>query len=262
METERTDSSASDTAPVMLIAGGSGSIGSEIAAQALLAGWRVALHGRRAERVESICAGLRQRLPCAIVSGHCADFAVATAPASVVAEAAAAHGRIDAIIDCSVGGPPGITGLFAETDPTAFADFAAQSVVVLQRLAHAGLPWLRASRGALIAVVSDAGIHPAPRQALIGSMRAAAIGFVRNLAREWAAEGVRVNAISPSYVEGTAIVARLEAASSTRLDKARRQAGLGLPTQIDVARLALFLSGADAARITGQVISINGGLNS
>lgn len=252
---------ASDTTPVMLIAGGSGSIGSELAAQAVLAGWRVALHGRRAERVESVCAALCQRLPLAIVSGHCADFAVATTPAAVVAEAAAAHGRIDAIVDCSVGGPSGITGLFAETDPAAFADFAAQSVVVLQRLAHAGLPWLRASRGALVAVVSDAGIYPAPRQALIGTMRAAAIAFVRNLAREWAVEGIRANAVSPSYVEGTAIVARLEAASVSRLEKARRQAGLGLPTRADVARLALFLCSQDAARITGQVISINGGLN-
>jgi len=36
---------------------------------------------------------------------------------------------------------------------------------------------------------------------------------------------------------------------------------LGLPNRTDVARLALFLSSIDAARITGQVISINGGLN-
>lgn len=248
-------------APVMLIAGGSGSIGSELAAQAVLAGWRVALHGRRAESVESACASLRQRFPQAIVSGHCADFASAAAISALVAEVGAAHGRIDAIVDCSVGGPRGITGLFAQTDPDVFADFAAQSVVVLQRLMHAGLPWLQATRGALVAVVSDAGIYAAPRQALIGSMRAAAIGFVRNLARELAADGVRANAISPSYVEGTAIVARLESASLARMEKARRQAGLGLPTRTDVARLALFLCGPDAARITGQVISINGGLN-
>lgn len=248
-------------APVMLIAGGSGSIGSELAAQALVVGWRVALHGRRAESVELACASLRQRFPDSAISGHCADFGAATAIAALVAEVGAEHGRIDAIVDCSVGGPRGITGLFAETDPEAFAEFAEHSVVALQRLAHAGLPWLRAVGGALVAVVSDAGIYAAPRQALIGAMRAASIGFVRNLARELAADGVRANAIAPSYVEGTAIVARLEAASAKRMERARQQAGLGLPTRADIARLALFLCGPDSARITGQIISINGGLN-
>ena len=250
-----------EVTPVMLIAGGSGSIGSVLAAQAIANGWRVALHGRRAERVESACTAIREHFSSAIVSGHCADFSTGEAIAALVAEVGAKHGRIDAIVDCSTGGPRGITGLFAETDPTAFAEFAAQSVVVLQRLAHAGLPWLRATRGSLLAVVSDAGIYAAPRQALIGSMRAAAIGFIRNLASELAAEGIRANAISPSFVEDTAIVARLDAASPSRLEKARRHAGLGLPNRTDVARLALFLSSADAARITGQIISINGGLN-
>lgn len=252
---------ANAAAPVMLIAGGSGSIGSELAAEAISAGWCVALHGRRAESVELACASLRKRFPDAVVSGHNADFGSAIAISNLVAEVGAVHGRIDAIVDCSVGGPAGMTGLFAETNPDAFTEFATHSVVALQRLAHAGLPWLRAVRGALVAVVSDAGIYAAPRQALIGAMRAAAIGFMRNLARELAVDGVRANVVSPSYVEGTAVVARLEAASSTRMEKARRQAGLGLPTRTDVARLGLFLCGPDSARITGQVISINGGLN-
>lgn len=249
------------TTPVMLIAGGSGSIGSELAAQALAAGWRVAIHGRREQSVEAACTQLRERFPQSSISGHPADFTVGETIAALVADVGKTHGRIDAIVDCSTGGPRGITGLFADTDPNAFADFAAQSVVVLQRLAHAGLPWLREARGSILSVVSDAGIHAAPRQALIGSMRAAAIGFIRNLARELAEEGVRANAIAPSYVEDTAIVARLDATSPERLSRARKQAGLGLPTRTDVARLALFLCGTDAARITGQIISINGGLN-
>ncbi|MFT3930276.1 MAG: SDR family oxidoreductase [Spongiibacteraceae bacterium] len=252
---------ALEAMPVMLIAGGSGSIGSELAAQAVAKGWRVAVHGRREARVDSVCAAIRERFSQAIISAHCADFADGETIASLVAEVGEAHQRIDAIVDCSTGGPRGITGLFAETDPAVFADFAAQSVVVLQRLAHAGLPWLRKTRGSLLAVVSDAGIYPAPRQALIGAMRAASIGFIRNLASELAAEGIRANAISPSFVEDTAIVARLDAANPSRLEKARQRAGLGLPNRSDVARLALFLSSADAARITGQIISINGGLN-
>jgi NAD(P)-dependent dehydrogenase (short-subunit alcohol dehydrogenase family) len=240
----------SDTAPVLLIAGGSGAIGAEIARQASAAGWTVALHGRRAETIAAALAGIAG-------SAHRFDFVDPGAVEALVAEVAARHGRIDAVIDCTTGGPPGVVGPFAATDPAAYAVLAAQSAVIFQRLAHAALPWLKRRGGTLIAFVSDAGVYAAPRQALIGAARAATIGFVRNLALEIAREGVRVHAVSPSFVEGTTAANR----SPERLEKARTRAGLGLPTPADIAPLALFLCGPGAARITGQVISVTGGLN-
>jgi len=253
-------------APVMVIAGGSGSIGRELAAQAAQAGWRVALHGRRVESLAAAEALVLAHAPGATISLHPRDFggsdaASAKAIMTMIADVAAAHGRIDALVDCSTGGPAGIAGMFSETDPGAYTGFAGQSVVVFQRLAHATLPLLAQGGGALLAVVSDAGIFAAPRQSMIGTMRAATIGFVRNLALEVARDGVRVNAISPSYVEGTDIAQRLETASASRMERARARAGLGLPDAGDVAALALFLCGAQSRRITGQVVSINGGLN-
>ena len=245
-----------EAAPVLLIAGGSGSIGAEIAAQAAQAGWAVALHGRRREALDAALAALT-----GIHSGHQFDFTEPDGIEALVAEVAAHYGRIDAVIDCTTGGPGGITGRFADTDPTAYAAFAAQSVVTFQRLAHAALPHLSAHGGTLIAFISDAGLFAAPRQTMIGAMRAATIGFVRNLAVEVARDGVRVHAISPSYVDGTAISRRLEAASAERMASARARAGLGLPTPADLAPLALFLCGPGAAKITGQVISVNGGVN-
>jgi len=248
-------------APVMLIAGGSGSIGSELAALAAAAGWRVALHGRTLKKNESIRDAIRERVPRATVSVHTADFRIPDEIQFLVSNVGETHGRIDAIVDCSVTGPVGITGLFADTDPEVFSEFAEQSVVAFQRLSHAGLPWIRASRGSITALVSDAAIYTAPRQSMIGAMRGATVTFIRNVAKELALEGIRINAISPSFVEGTSIVERLEKANQGRLNKARQKAGLGLPSRTDVAKLALFLSSADAARITGQIISINGGLN-
>jgi 3-oxoacyl-[acyl-carrier protein] reductase len=248
-------------APVLLIAGGSGSIGAEIAAQAAEAGWAVALHGRGREALDSAVAAAEARAPNGVSSAHQFDFEDADAVEALVAEVAARYGRIDAVIDCSTGGPGGIAGYFADTAPAAYAVFAAQSVVVFQRLAHAALPWLSVRGGTLIAFVSDAGVFAAPRQTMIGAMRAATIGFVRNLAVEVARQGVRVHAVSPSYVDGTAIARRLEAASSERMAAARTRAGLGLPTPADIAPLALFLCGPGAVKITGQVVSVNGGVN-
>jgi NAD(P)-dependent dehydrogenase (short-subunit alcohol dehydrogenase family) len=230
--------------------GGSGAIGSEIARQASAAGWMVALHGRRLETIAAASEGIS-------ASAHCFDFTAAGAIEALVAEVGTRHGRIDAVIDCTTGGPPGIVGPFGETQPQAYAAFTAQSVVVFQRLAHAALPWLARQGGTLIAFVADAGIFAAPRQALIGAARAATIGFVRNLAVEVARDGVRVHAVSPSFVAGTPAAAR----SPERLEKAQLRAGLGLPTPADIAPLALFLCSPGAARMTGQVISVNGGLN-
>jgi NAD(P)-dependent dehydrogenase (short-subunit alcohol dehydrogenase family) len=248
-------------APVLLIAGGSGSIGAEIAAQAAASGWAVALHGRRRDALDSALAAAEARAPNSVRSAHQFDFDQSDAVEALVAEVAAHHGRIDAVIDCTTGGPGGIAGFFADTTPAAYGAFAAQSVVVFQRLAHAALPWLSVRGGTLIAFVSDAGVFAAPRQTMIGAMRAATIGFVRNLAVEVARQGVRVHAVSPSYVDGTAISRRLEAASSERMAAARTRAGLGLPTPADIAPLALFLCGPGAAKITGQVVSVNGGVN-
>jgi NAD(P)-dependent dehydrogenase (short-subunit alcohol dehydrogenase family) len=248
-------------APVMLITGGSGSIGSEIAGQAAEAGWSVAIHGRRAEAIDQAVQAITARAPHASVSGHPADFGEASAIERLVQETAERHGRIDAVIDCAVGGPPGVTGRFTETKPEAYTGLAAQSIVALQRLAHEALPWLSREGGTLIAFISDAGIFAAPNQTMIGAMRAATIGFVRNLAMEVARDGVRAHVISPSYVEDTGVARRIEAASARRMETARARAGLGLPTPADIAPLVLFLCGPGAQHITGQVISINGGLN-
>jgi NAD(P)-dependent dehydrogenase (short-subunit alcohol dehydrogenase family) len=89
-------------------------------------------------------------------------------------------------------------------------------------------------------------------------MRAATNGFVRNHAVEAARDGIRAHCISPSYVlESRSAVAM----GSERLAKAAKRAGLGLPTAEDIAPVTVFLCNDGAAKITGQVISVNGGLN-
>ena len=242
---------------VMLIAGGTGSIGGEIARQALDAGWHVALHGRTPASIEA--AATRLNLD-TTWSGFAADLSQQSV-GELVGHVGARLGRIDAVIDCVSGGPPGVIGRFSETDPRAYAPFYDFSVAHLQRLTHAALPWLQRQGGTLIAFASDAGRFAAPNQTMIGTSRAAIMAFVRNLAVEVARDGIRAHCVSPSYVEGSGSFLRAEAKGSTRIDQARRKAGLGLPTAADIAPLVLFLCGEGARCITGQVISVNGGLN-
>lgn len=245
---------------VMLIAGGSGSIGCEIAAQALAAGWHVALHGRSAASVEAAIAGLGA-VP-GTVQGFAEDITMTEAPARLVAAAGAWSGRLDAVVDCTAAGPQArIAGPFAETEPEAYGAFLDCSAAHVQRLAFAALPWLAREGGTFVAFASDAGLFAAPRQSLIGASRAAIMGFVRNLATEVARDGVRVHCISPGFVDDTRIARQLAQKNAQRIERARAKAGLGLPTPADIAPLVLFLCGAGARRITGQVISVNGGMN-
>jgi NAD(P)-dependent dehydrogenase (short-subunit alcohol dehydrogenase family) len=232
--------------PVMLVTGATGSIGAAVAAEAMAQGWTVAAHGRDADRLGA------DAIVCD-VGGH-------GAAERIVAEAARRFGRIDAVVDCVSTGPREgrLTGAFRETTPENYTAFYDLSAAWFQRLAHAAYPHLAARGGTLIAFVSDAGRFAAPRQAIVGAARAATIGFVRNLAVEAARDGIRVHAISPSYVAESRTA---ELMGSERMETAAKRAGLGLPTPADIAPLALFLCSPAAAKITGQVISVNGGLN-
>lgn len=241
--------------PVMLIAGGSGSIGSATAREALAQGWAVALHGRSPDKLAALKAELGALGP---VETFEADVFAADCAPKLVAEVIQRCGRIDAAVDCVASGVPGITGLFADTDPASFTPFYDVSTGWLLRLSHAAYPHLKARGGTIISFISDAGIFAAPHQTAIGTVRSACIGFVRNLSREAARDGIRAHVISVSYVEGSDIVARL---GPKRMETARRRAGLGLPTSEDIAPTVVFLCSDKAAKMTGQVISINGGLN-
>lgn len=249
--------------PVMLITGGTGSIGSEIARQAVAAGWAVIIQGRSRDSVANSLALLERDFPGSQARGLVADIKKEDAIARLVEEAAEHHGHLNAVVDCLVTGPEGggIVGPFAGTTPGSYSAFAEFSIVYLEKLAFAVLPWLKKSRGCLIAFASDAGLFAVPGQTLIGTARAATVGFVKNLAMDVARDGVRVHCISPSFVDGTRTASKLEASGSARLEKARKRAGLGLPTPADIAPAVLFLCGEGARRMTGQVLSINGGLN-
>jgi NAD(P)-dependent dehydrogenase (short-subunit alcohol dehydrogenase family) len=241
----------------MLVTGGSGSIGAAVAREAVREGWRVILHGRDPAKLDDLAAKLGAPAVAAAVIG---EIGGETDAERIVAAACEKFGRLDAVVDCVSTGPQRgrMTGVFKDTTPAVYAAFYDLSAAWFQRLAHAAYPHLAERGGTLIAFISDAGKFAAANQTIIGAARAATIGFVRNLAVEAARDGIRAHCISPSYVlESRSAIAM----GSERLAKAAKRAGLGLPTAEDIAPVTMFLCGDGAAKITGQVISVNGGLN-
>ena len=92
---------------------------------------------------------------------------------------------------------------------------------------------------------------------------AAIVMFSRTVAIEGKRDGVRVNAITPSLIMGTPTGERsLEGGFSAKLfTKALQQAHLGATVPDDLAGLIVFLASPAAARLTGQAISVNGGIS-
>ena len=241
----------------MLVTGASGAIGHEIATQAAAEGATVGVHGSNTQTAAAAIARLSERVPAARIAGLAADFREPGAIAAMIADFALTAGRIDAVIHCGITGAPGVAGPFANADPTAFSEHAALVLGAFQQLCHAALPHLAIRGGTIIGFASDAGRFAAPRQAVIGAAFGGIIAFVRNLALEVARQGVRVHCITPTFVADTPAFA----AHAARAGAAQARAGLGLPSPVDIAPLALFLCGPGAIKITGQVISVNGGLS-
>jgi NAD(P)-dependent dehydrogenase (short-subunit alcohol dehydrogenase family) len=117
--------------------------------------------------------------------------------------------------------------------------------------------------GVIINVASDAAKVPTPGETVIGAAMAAIVTFSRTLAMEAKREGVRVNALTPSLITGTDTHDRVMANpfSAKLFSNAAKLAHLGVAQPDDLAEMMVFLASPAAARLTGQAISINGGIS-
>ena len=97
----------------------------------------------------------------------------------------------------------------------------------------------------------------------IGAAMAAIIQFSRATAFEAKRQMIRVNCLTPSIVEGTPLHDRLMADkfAGQLFGKAKTRAHLGVVTPGDLAAMATFLASDEAARVTGQTISVTGGIS-
>jgi NAD(P)-dependent dehydrogenase (short-subunit alcohol dehydrogenase family) len=245
------------------ILGGSGGVGIEAALGFAENGARgIVLMGRNAERGARACETVRSRVPDAQVSFVAVDATDPTEVEKAAAEAERQLGRIDVLVTTS--GPtdtPRLLHKFTLEEMSPVLD-----AIVLPPILMMGavLPAMRARRdGVIVAVASDAAKVATPGESLIGAGMAAIAMFSRTAAVEAKREGVRINVVTPSIIaesSGSAILFA-DPFSSKLWEKCASQADLGVVNTRDVADTILFLAGPAAKRITGQVVSVNGGIS-
>jgi NAD(P)-dependent dehydrogenase (short-subunit alcohol dehydrogenase family) len=247
---------------VVLVTGAASGIGRAIALQFAESGYHVCALDRDAA---SLLAFVDQ------MSGHGeaevlaieADIADAAAMQRAAETIEQRFGRLDVVV-ANAGGN-GYLGRLEEIEPWMWDEVIAQNLPGLYLTARCTMPLLKRSVAEghssllVIASINGSRVFHLTGTTAYTCCKAAQVAFVKTLAVEVAAEGVRVNAICPGWVatnsgQATRFVGALRFQGSTIPLTGNRPASAS-----QVADLALFLASEAAAHITGAEIAIDGG---
>ncbi|WP_299561229.1 SDR family NAD(P)-dependent oxidoreductase [uncultured Mycolicibacterium sp.] len=247
----------------VVVAGGSSGIGLASALAFVDAGVRrLALLSLNPERGQAARALVAQRAENVQVTHIAMD---ANDPDQVQAAIDHAHetlGSIDVLVN-SVSAPAYRPELLKDIPIDDIIDTLTKQAGPPMLLTRAVFPIMSSNGGgSIINVASDAAKIATPGESVLGAAMAAIVMFTRTAAIEGKRNGIRVNALTPSLISGTPTTERAlkEGFSKKLFEKAAAQAHLGLPSPEDQAQMVVFLGGPGAARLTGQAISITGGI--
>ena len=238
------------TGRVTFITGGASGIGASFVEQFHAQGARVAFVDRQAQAGAALAAGLPGAWFQAV------DVTDAAALTGAITAAAAALGPVTVLINNVA---DDTRHAAAETTAEAWRAALAVNLDPVFVAARAVHPMMRDAGGGAIVNVSsiNALLGPAGMAAYVAA-KGAINSLTKGLAREWGADGIRVNALSPGWVV-TERQLELWLTPEAEAEWARQVALPGRLTPEDIARAALFLAADDSAMMTGQNLVVDAG---
>jgi len=242
-----------------LVTGAGGGIGAAISARLADEGCHVALFDRDAEATRAAADAIVTQGGKASV--HIVDITDYASVCDAVASAASHQGGVDILVNNA--GMDRFAN-FLDTTPTDWEPIIAVNLYGTLNMHHAVLPGMRErGTGRVVNISSDAGRVGSSMESVYSACKGGIIAFTKSVARELARTGIRLNVVCPGPTDTPLLGQFLEAgADGEKVLRAMERAvplkRIGRPE--DLPGIVAFLASDDAEYITGQVISVSGGL--
>lgn len=203
------------------------------------------------------------RLAAAYASTDALCMALDVTDELAVSGAASAHGDVDVLVNCAGWVA---SGTILKTSTQDLARSWQLNVLSMASTISAFLPAMLArQQGSIINIASVvSSVKAAPDRFAYATTKAAVIGLTKSVARDFIAEGIRCNAISPGTVDSPSLADRLAAtgdAEAARTAFVARQPMGRIGTPDEIAAIAVLLASNEATFMSGSNIVIDGGMS-
>jgi len=243
----------------VIVTGGGGGIGGATSRRFAQDGARVAVFDMNLEAAEAVAAQIRadggqaQAFRCDITDRPGVDAAVA----AVVER----FGPVDVLVN-NAGWD--VFKPFTKTEPAQWDKLIAINLTGALHMHHAVLPGMAARKaGRIVNIASDAARVGSSGEAVYAACKGGLVAFSKTIAREHARHGITVNVVCPGPTDTALFAEYKEGAGNPEklMDAFTRSIPLGRIGQPnDLPGAILFFASDDAAFVTGQVLSVSGGL--
>jgi len=185
-----------------------------------------------------------------------ANVAERRTPQQIVKTAVEAYGRLDHLVNnAGIGGRGGGAADAPDEDWDALIDMNISSVF---RMSREALPHLPRPGGRIVQISSVFGLVGFPGSAAYAAAKGAVAQLTRQMAADYAAEGINVNAVAPGVID-TGMTADNIRNNAWYQEAMIKNTPMGVGKPDDIAGVVAFLLSDDARYINGQVIPVDGG---